>query len=44
MNFIYKFLKYFNDAKAIKKGKVKESIYFRIYAKGSGKLFSKWFR
>jgi len=37
---IYKFLKYFNDYKAVKKGRIKERIYNRLI----GKLFGRFFK
>lgn len=39
INAIYKALKYYNDVKAIRKGKVKERVFNRVLGKIFGKAF-----
>jgi len=44
MKYLYAFLKYFNDAKAVKNGRVAKRIGWRISGKTSSKLFNGWFK
>lgn len=39
ISFIYKFLKYYNDVKAVKNGRIKERIYNRLLGKLFGRAF-----
>ena len=43
LHSIYKALKYINDVKAVKKGKVGRRVGRRIYGKAAGRLARKWF-
>lgn len=44
MNLIYTMLKYFNDLKAIKNGRIVKRIGWRIAGKVSGRLFGRIFK
>ena len=44
MKWIYAFLKYFNDAKAVKNGRIGKRIGWRISGKVSSKTFNRFFK
>jgi hypothetical protein len=44
MNSIYKFLKIFNDVKAVKNGRIMKRIGWRVSGKITGRIFGRLFR
>jgi hypothetical protein len=44
INLIYKFLRLFNDVKAVKNGRIIKRIGRRVSGKASGRIFGRWFR
>jgi hypothetical protein len=44
MNSIYKFLKIYNDVRAVKNGRIAKRIGWRISGKITGRIFGRWFR
>lgn len=43
ISIIYKALKYFNDARAVKNGRIGKRIGWRLSGKGAGRLFGRLF-